>query len=179
MPKGVSAVAGPGTSQAFRCRIVMGRIRAVAVFLPLLLLVALLVGPTIAAYAILPTGLSAVIRPPHAVIRVHPFEDLGASSCIAYPPLHLGPITQRGELSLAGPLWSRMTSSVFACADGWHGHVALSVTVDRAGMIVGTRAVGDDHRVNACVRREAVRGGLVGMHGPGTLTVGYFMGNSP
>jgi hypothetical protein len=112
-----------------------------------------------------------------AVIRVEPFENLAAGSCFADPPLHLGPSTVRGTLNNQDYLQARMTSAVSRCEDDWSGSITVSVKIDEAGSVLDVRAdSGADGWLRACVIRKILREGPVESHGPGSLTIGYFMG---
>jgi hypothetical protein len=114
------------------------------------------------------------------VIHVELFQDLAAGSCLPDPRLHLGPSSIEGKLSDAGSLRALMTAAVSRCDGDWFGHVALSVKVDEAGSIRDVRAdAGGDGRMSTCVIRNMMRDGPVETRGPGTLTIGYFMGTRP
>lgn len=75
-------------------------------------------------------------------------------------------------------LQERMTGAVARCERDWYGYVTVSTTIDELGSIRDVHAdAGGDGRMSSCVIRNVMRGGPVETHGPGSLTVGYFMGS--
>jgi hypothetical protein len=64
---------------------------------------------------------------------------------------------------------------MWRCLDGWHGDMALSVEVDRAGNIVHVVADTADRRMQGCVVARIVADGPVEAGGAGRLNASYFM----
>ena len=143
------------------------------------LAVASLLAPAVATFASSPPATIKVVPDRIPAIRVEPFEDLAAGSCIPDPlRVHLGPSSVEGKLSNAGALRTRMTGAVSRCDRDWFGDVTVSVKVDAAGSIQDIRAdAGGEMRT--CVVRNLMREGPIETRGPGTLTIGYFMGAVP
>jgi hypothetical protein len=142
-----------------------------------IIVVASLLAPAVMTAARTPTAVVRAVPERTPVIHVEPFEDLGAGSCIPDPPLHLGPSSATGSLRNEGALRTRITAAVSRCDGDWFGGVAVTVKIDVTGSIRDVRGdAGGDGRMSTCVIRNVMREGPVEAHGPGALTIGYFMG---
>jgi hypothetical protein len=142
-----------------------------------ILVVAVLLAPAVITAARTPPAVVRAVPDRTSVIHVDPFENHAAESCTRDPPLHVGPSSVQGKLTNKGALRTRMTAAVSQCEADWFGAVTLSVKIDEAGSIRDVRAdAGPDGRMRTCVIRNVLREGPVEAHGPGALTIGYFMG---
>jgi hypothetical protein len=116
------------------------------------------------------------------MLPVKPFADLGAGGCLADDlPVHAGPAVVQGTLAGRSALQDRLNGAVFACArDGWKGDVTISATVDARGAITGVLSQGNASPVmRSCLTVHILEGEPLASRGPGTLKVGYFMGERP
>lgn len=142
-----------------------------------ILVLAFLLAPAVMTAARTPRVVVRAEPDRTSVIHVEPFEDLAAESCTRDAPLHVGPVSVQGKLTNEGALRTRMTAAVSRCEVDWFGAVTLSVKIDEAGSIRDVRAdAGTDGQMRTCVIRNVMREGPVEAHGPGALTIGYFMG---
>ena len=144
-----------------------------------LLVAALFLGPSMAAFAtsrpVVALGVAA--PPPIPVISVHPFLSLDYGSCTGESPLHVGPTHQTSSLSHEASLRTRMNDAVAECVDPSSGYLVLSVTVDGTARITDVTAdAGADRRLALCATTSLQRSHGLETRGPGTLQIGYFMG---
>jgi hypothetical protein len=111
------------------------------------------------------------------VISVHPFLSLDYGSCTGESPLHVGPTHQTSSLSHEASLRTRMNDAVAECVDPSSGYLVLSVTVDGTARITDVTAdAGADRRLALCATTSLQRSHGLETRGPGTLQIGYFMG---
>jgi hypothetical protein len=138
-----------------------------------------LVGPTFLALAQSPPIAAATSWTPPRLLRVEPFADVGRKTCfLDDPPVHAGPAAVAGSLTGRSALSGRLTNAVRACAqDGWTGDVTISATVDARGAITGVLSQGNaSPTMRSCLTAHVLKGEPLASRGPGTLKLGYFMG---
>ncbi len=142
-----------------------------------LLVAAALFGPSIAAFATSRPAVAVAMKPPIAVIQVHPFLNLADGSCFPDPPLHIGPIHRTEVLFYEESLLTRMNEAAEQCAGLSSGYLVLSVSVDKAARITEVTAdAGTDEELASCATMAMRRSRGLETRGPGTLEIGYFMG---
>jgi hypothetical protein len=142
-----------------------------------LLIAAAFFGPSIAAFATSRPAVAVAMRPPIAVIQVHPFLNLTYGSCFPYPPLHIGPIHRTEVLFYEESLLVRMNQAAEQSAGPSSGYLVLSVTVDKTARITDVTAdAGPDEELASCATTAMRRSRGLETRGPGTLEIGYFMG---
>ena len=144
-----------------------------------LLVAAAFFGPSIAAFAtarpVVAAGLTA--PPPIPVISVHPFLSLDDGSCTGDSPLHVGPTHQTNPLFYEASLRARMNAAAAECVGPSSGYLVLSVTVDRTARITDVTAdAGADQGLERCATTFMKRSRGLETRGPGTLEIGYFVG---
>lgn len=141
------------------------------------LAIAFMFGPSLAAFATSRPVVPVPENPRVPVIPVHPFRDLTHDSCIADPPLHVGPTMETKGLFYVAALEQRMIAAASACTDPSSGYLVLSASVDRQGRITGVDAdAGRDRHLAACATTYLERNGDVETRGPGSIKIGFFMG---
>lgn len=144
---------------------------------PALLMAACLFMPPMMTLATAPPAVVRAVPEVVPAIPVHAFAGLSHESCTVDLPLHIGPSSHQGTLRNEATLRERMTNAVVRCEGDWYGYVVVGTRIDELGSIRDVRAdTGGDGRMSTCVIRNIMRGGPVDAHGPGSLTVGYFMG---
>ena len=169
-----------GTSGAIRCLTEMARLACFGrrIRLSALALIAgtVLFGPTWAAFALSKPSIALAMKPPQAVIAVHPFLDLGALSCFGDPPVHQGPIEWTGR-HLDGSMAVRMDEAAFHCLrPGTDDHFVLTVLVDARGKISEVEVDHDpESDRSACAASAVRRSAWATRPRPGRTTIGYFM----
>jgi hypothetical protein len=143
-----------------------------------LVVAAALFGPSIGAFATSrPVVAVGVAPPPIPVIRVHPFLEVGATTCNWDAAVHDGPHEQRGELSPPDPVDARMRVAATRCLRASSGFLTLSVSIDAKGSIRAVEAdTGGDGALADCATALVRTGGRFETRGPGTLTIGYYLG---
>lgn len=136
-------------------------------------------GPSLAAFATSrPVGEIGAAPPPIPVIRVHPFLDVGATTCGWDAPVHDGPHERTGVLSPSGPVDARMLVAATRCLRASSGFLTLSVSVDAKGKVRDVEAdTGGDEALADCATSFVRGGGRFETRGPGTLKIGYYMGH--
>ena len=139
---------------------------------------AVFLGPTIAAFATSRPAVAVAMKPPIAVIQVHPFLDLSYGSCIANLPMHIGPTHRTEVLFYEESLRERMNQAAEECARPSSGYLVLSVSVDKTARITDVTAdAGADEDLAGCATTFMRRSRGLETRGPGTLQIGYFMGH--
>jgi hypothetical protein len=144
-----------------------------------LLVAAAFFGPSIAAFAtarpVVAVGVAG--PPPIPVISVHPFVSLDCGSCTGDSPLHVGPTHQTNPLFYEASLRARMNNAAAACVGPSSRYLVLSVTVDKTARITDvTTDAGTDQGLGRCATTFMKRSRGLETRGPGTLQIGYFMG---
>jgi hypothetical protein len=143
-----------------------------------LLAMAVMFGPSLAAFATSRPVVPVPERPRVPVIAVHPFLDVNYQSCFADPPLHIGPTLETKGLFYVAALRERMIAAASACTNPSSGYLVLSVSVDRRGRISDVEAdAGYDRQLAACATTYLERNGDVETRGPGRMKIGFFMGH--
>jgi len=140
---------------------------------------AALLGPTVAAFAASRPAIAAAMKPPHAVIHVHAFENLGNRTCMPDPPVHRAYFERSGR----GIDWGvefAMEDAAFRCLrSGTNDHIVLRVSIDARGRLARVQTdAASDSRLAACAEHWIRRQAQTGETGPGQLTIGYFMGSN-
>jgi hypothetical protein len=143
------------------------------------LAMAVMFGPSLAAFATSRPVVPVPDRPRVPVIAVHPFLDVTSASCMPLPALHVGPTLESKGLFYVAPLRERMIAAASVCTDSSSGYLVLSVSVDRRGRITGVDAdAGYDRQLAACATTYLERNGDVETRGPGSMKIGFFMGHN-
>jgi hypothetical protein len=141
-----------------------------------------LVGPALAVFAVSKPAVALAMKPPHAVIAVQPFLDIGGHGCMGDdPPLHKGPIEPAGGLFVPS-LQSWMDLAALRCLrPGTDDNVVLTVSIDAKGRIDGVETDDDSAPALTTCLESALRGGREKplREGPARLKIGYFMGRLP
>ena len=142
-----------------------------------LLVAAVFFGPSIAAFATLRPVVAGVAPPPIPVIRVHPFVEVSAALCGWGAAVHQGPHEQTGRLSPSGPVDARLQAAATRCLRASSDFLTLSVSVDARGNVRDVEAdSGGEGALADCATSFVWSGRRLETRGPGTLTVGYYMG---
>lgn len=143
------------------------------------LIAAAFFGPSIAAFATSrPAVALGVAAPPRVpVIAVHPFLSVDYGSCTRESLLHVGPTHQTSSLSDEASLRARMNDAAAECVGPSSGYLILSVTIDKTSRITDVTAdAGGDQPLARCATAFIQRSRGLETRGPGTLQIGYFMG---
>jgi len=133
--------------------------------------------PSLAAFATSRQVVAGAMKPPLAVIRVRPFRDMSSDSCTSDSPLHQGPIERIGQLSNAWSAHGRLDQAAESCLTATGQAMTLLVSVDAAGRLTRVQAAAGDEELATCAETAVRRPGRLAARGPGTLQIGYFMGN--
>jgi len=135
-------------------------------------------GPTLAALAVSRPAVAIAMKPPHAVMAIHPFRDLSAETCVDSSPAHQGPIEKTGPGVGNAGLAAWMNQAAFGCLrPGTDDHFILTVSLDENEEIRDVATDQPTGSVAASCAMAAVRRPQwwVG-RGPVRLSIGYFMG---
>jgi hypothetical protein len=142
-----------------------------------LLAVAVMFGPSLAAFATSRIEVPVPRRRPVEVIATRPFPALAAGKRTGAPPLHIGPTARTPGLLFEAALRSKMNEAASRCALDSSTYLLLSASVDKKGRLTGvTGDSGDDRALADCAAAFVRQAGAVETRGPGTLEIGYFMG---
>jgi hypothetical protein len=141
------------------------------------LALAVMLGPSLAAFATSRIEVPAPTRPPVEVIATRPFPVLAAGSRAGAPPLHVGPTVRTPGLVAEAALRSRLNEAAARCALRASTFLVLSASVDKKGHLTDVKGdAGEDTALAACATAFVRQAGAVETRGPGTLEIGYFMG---
>ena len=141
------------------------------------LALAVMFGPSLAAFATSRPVVPVPTKPLVPVISAHPFLSLQFETCIDDGPLHIGPVQKTKGLFYEPALLERMTRTARQCLSS-SGYLTLSAAVDRNGAITTVEAdSGADPAPAACARSAILADGAVETRGPGQMKIGFFMGS--
>lgn len=144
-----------------------------------LLAMAVLFGPSLAAFATSRIEVPVSRRKPVEVIATRPFPALAAGMVAGAPPLRIGPTARTPGLVAEAALRGRMNEAAARCVVRSSVYLVLSTSVDRRGRIADAKAdAGDDRALADCATAFLRKGGPVETRGPGSLEIGYFMGRA-
>jgi hypothetical protein len=142
-----------------------------------LLAMAVMFGPSLAAFATSRIEVPAPTRPPVEVIATRPFPTLAAGARAGAPPLRIGPTVRTPGLVAEAALRGRMNEAAARCALRASTFLVLSASVDRKGRLTEVKGdAGEDRALADCATVVLRQAGPVETRGPGTLEIGYFMG---